>query len=49
MRDCIRTYGMMGGAISQAVISDMYDEFVRIGDYLFLMAYDRIDRLEYAG
>ncbi|MCQ2434734.1 MAG: DUF5711 family protein [Oscillospiraceae bacterium] len=48
-RDSVRSYWMTGGASAKAGISDMYDKFVRIGDYLFLMGYDRIDRLEYAG
>lgn len=36
------------GAVRQNIaVSDSYDGFLRIGQYLFLRGYDRIDRIEY--
>lgn len=47
MRDQVQTFGCTGGKVRSAAISDTYDKFVAIGDYLFMMGYDRIDRLDY--
>lgn len=43
----IRAYDFSGGLRSTAAISDSYSEFRRSGDYIFLMSYNHIDRIDY--
>ncbi|MGN0579743.1 MAG: DUF5711 family protein [Ruminococcus sp.] len=43
----IRAYDFSGGLRSTAAISDSYSEFRRSGDYIFLMSYNHIDRIDF--
>lgn len=43
----IRAYDFDGKLRSTAEISDSYDAFRRSDDYIFLMAYNRVDRIDY--
>lgn len=43
----IRTYDFSGKLRATAEITDSYDEFRRSEDYIFLMSYNRIDRIDY--
>ena len=43
----IRAYDFSGQIRSTATISDSYDHFRRCDRYIFLMNYDRIDRIDY--
>lgn len=47
-RNEIVSFSPEGSQIARTVISDTYDRFLRIQSNLFLMGYDRIDRMEYA-
>ncbi len=42
----IRTYDFSGKLRATAEITDSYEEFRRSGDYIFLMSYNRIDRID---
>jgi hypothetical protein len=44
----ICAYDFTGALRSTAEISDAYDEFRRSDDYIFLMGYNRIDRIDYS-
>ncbi len=43
----IRAYSFSGKLRSTAEVDDAYDEFRRCEDYVFLMAHDRVDRIDY--
>ena len=45
----IETYSYNGKLLKQIPISDTYYKFVRIGDYMFLLGYDKIDRVMFRG
>ncbi len=47
-RTSLESFDTTGCRIAQTPISDTYDRFLPIQSYLFLMGYDRIDRVEYA-
>lgn len=46
-KDEIRAYDFSGKLRSTAEVTDSYNEFRRSSDYVFLMAYNRIDRIDY--
>lgn len=48
-RNRFQTVSYTGTLVQETVVSDSYDGFLRFGGYLFLNAYDHIDRVEYAG
>lgn len=43
----IRAYSFSGALRSTAEIADSYEQFRRSEDYIFLMSYNRIDRIDY--
>lgn len=42
----MKTYNFNGKQTKSKDISDIYDRFYKMGDYFFLLGYDRIDRLD---
>lgn len=46
-QNVIEAYDFKGNLRSRAEISDSYDEFRRSDEYIFLMSYNRVDRIDY--
>lgn len=46
-KDGINRYGFKGTEEKNICSESSYDDFIIIDDYIFLMGYDRIDRIEY--
>jgi len=46
-KEQICAYDFSGGLRSTAEISDSYEQFRRSDDYIFLMGYNRVDRIDY--
>ncbi len=46
-KDGINRYGFKGTEEKKISSENSYDDFIIIDDYIFLMGYDRIDRIEY--
>ena len=42
----IKAYNFNGKQLKSKGVSDTYNKFYKIGDYFFLLGYDRIDRLD---
>ena len=45
----IYTYNNLGQEISGTRLTDSYADFCRLGNYMFLMGYDEINRIDFSG
>jgi hypothetical protein len=45
--DSLETYDFDGNLLATSEVSDVYKDFVKINDEIFLISYNNIDKIEY--